>query len=114
MSEREATRSYPSGHAAIGWAWGLVLAELAPERAPALLARGRAFGESRAVCGLHHPSDVAAGRDIAAGVVARLHADPVFRADMERARSAMAAAPAPASPAPACAVEAALLAEPLG
>ena len=39
--------SYPSGHTSIGWAWALVLAELAPERRDALLARGRAFGESR-------------------------------------------------------------------
>ena len=25
--------SYPSGHNAIGWAWALILAEIAPERA---------------------------------------------------------------------------------
>ena len=32
--------SYPSGHSAVGWAWALVLAELAPDRAVALLQRG--------------------------------------------------------------------------
>lgn len=29
--------SYPSGHTAIGWSWGLILAELAPARRDALL-----------------------------------------------------------------------------
>jgi len=32
--------SYPSGHAALGWGWALLLAELAPDRADALLQRG--------------------------------------------------------------------------
>ena len=35
--------SYPSGHASLGWAWGLILAELAPQQANALVARGLAF-----------------------------------------------------------------------
>lgn len=79
--------SYPSGHTAIGWTWALVLTEIAPERADAVLARGRAFGESRLVCNAHWYSDVIAGRDIAAATVARLHADAVFRADVDAARS---------------------------
>lgn len=79
--------SYPSAHAAIGWAWALVLAEIAPERQDALLARGREFGQSRVVCGVHWQSDVEAGRLVASGVVARLHADPAFRGDIEAARA---------------------------
>jgi acid phosphatase (class A) len=78
--------SYPSGHAALGWAWGLILVELAPERADALLARGRAFSESRVVCNVHWASDVAEGRVMGAAAVARLHGDPVFRAQLELAR----------------------------
>ena len=35
--------SYPSGHTAIGWAWALILTEIAPDRADAILARGRAL-----------------------------------------------------------------------
>ncbi len=54
--------SYPSGHTAIGWAWALILSEIAPERADAIFARGRAFGESRAVCNVHWHSNVVEGR----------------------------------------------------
>ncbi|HEY6873208.1 MAG TPA: phosphatase PAP2 family protein [Geobacteraceae bacterium] len=86
-----ANGSYPSGHTAIGWAWALVLSEVAPERADAVLARGRAFGESRMVCNVHWGSDVAEWRVVGAATVARLHADPVFRADMEAARAELAA-----------------------
>lgn len=82
-----ASGSYPSGHAAFGWAWALVLAELAPEHADAILARGREYGDSRVVCGLHYPSDVEAGRVVAAGALARLHAEPGFRAELDAARA---------------------------
>ena len=83
--------SYPSGHSAAGWAWALVLTEVAPEQADAILARGRAFGQSRVVCNAHWQSDVMEGRTMGAATVARLHADPVFRSDMEAARKEFAA-----------------------
>ena len=78
--------SYPSGHTAIGWTWALILAELSPQHADAILQRGYAFGQSRMICGVHWQSDVNEGRVIAAGVVARLHADERFNADLREAR----------------------------
>lgn len=42
--------SYPSGHTAVGWGWGLILSTIAPDRSDELIARGRAYGESRSVC----------------------------------------------------------------
>jgi acid phosphatase (class A) len=79
--------SYPSGHTSIGWGWALILTELAPDRAEELLARGRAFGESRKVCNAHWYSDVVAGRLVGAAAVAKLHADEEFLAAMEAARA---------------------------
>ena len=83
--------SYPSEHAAAGWTWALILAEISPEQSEAILARGRAFGESRVVCNAHWPSDVEAGSSLGAAVVARLHADPAFFADVDAAKTELAA-----------------------
>lgn len=83
--------SYPSGHTTIGWAWAQVLAEIAPDRAEAILERGRAFGESRLVCNVHWASDVMEGRLIAAATVARLHSNPEFLADLQVAKGELAA-----------------------
>jgi acid phosphatase (class A) len=83
--------SYPSGHTAIGWAWALILSEIAPDQTNAILARGLAYGENRVICGVHWFSDVMEGRIMGAATAARLHADPVFRADLEAAKAELAA-----------------------
>ncbi|KAA0180936.1 phosphatase PAP2 family protein [Cupriavidus cauae] len=84
--------SYPSGHNAAGWAWALILTEVDPERADAILARGLAYGQSRLACNVHWQSDANQGRIMGAATVARLHADPTFRADLAAARTEVAAA----------------------
>jgi len=81
--------SYPSGHAAIGWAWALLLAEIAPDREDIILKRGLAFGDSRIICNVHWQSDIVAGRIIGASAVARLHAEKEgsdFRKDLVEAK----------------------------
>jgi len=91
--DREALKndgSHPSGHTAIGWAWALILAEIVPQHADAILARGRAFGESRIICNVHWHSDVVEGRFISASVVAKLHSDPQFLSDLEAAKKELA------------------------
>ena len=102
--------SYPSGHTAIGWAWALILTSLAPERADEILARGMAYGESRAFCNVHWPSDVAAGRIVGAAAVAVLQGNEAFLQDLnEAAREIDAARTAGLSPNRDCAAEAAAL-----
>lgn len=103
--------SYPSGHSSIGWAWALVLAEIAPDRQDPILARGFAFGTSRVVCGVHWASDVEAARVVGAATVARLHADPTFREQQRLTRAEIDAARAAGRKATRdCAAEAAALA----
>jgi len=80
------TGSYPSGHSAIGWTWALLLSEIVPDRATALLDRGRNYGYSRLVCNVHWYSDVQEGQALAAATVARLHDNPEFNADLRLAR----------------------------
>jgi len=96
--------SYPSGHAAIGWMWALMLAELAPDRSGGLLGWGAGVGDNRIACRVHYPSDVAAGRMLGAAVLARLRAEPAFRADLEAARAEIGAARA-AGAKPDCAAD---------
>ncbi|EIZ77353.1 acid phosphatase [Novosphingobium sp. Rr 2-17] len=79
--------SYPSGHSTIGFGTALVLAEVIPSRATALIARGRAFGDSRRICNVHWTSDIEEGRFMASAVFARLNADPAFQADLAAARA---------------------------
>ena len=90
---------YPSGHTANGWLEGLILAELVPERATAILARARAYGESRAVCGSHSASAVQAGWMAGSAMFAILGGTPGFQRDLKAAReelvSISSSAPAP-------------------
>ena len=84
--------SYPSGHSMTAWSWALILTELSPAKADPLLTLGRESGESRVVCGVHFISDVEAGRSLGSAMVARLHSEPAFQADMTAARREIAAA----------------------
>jgi acid phosphatase (class A) len=97
---------YPSGHTTASWEAGLVLSELAPDAATAILARARAFGESRVVCGVHNMSAVEAGWMTAAAVFVAQHASAAFRGDLDTARVELAALRTSGSiDAAACAIE---------
>jgi len=106
--------SYPSGHTTVGWAWALVLTEIAPDRTNALLARGRSYGESRIVCNVHWQSDVLQGRFLGAGLAARLHGKDEFLSDLAAARTELAAVRAKGlKPTRDCAAEATALSQKL-
>ena len=101
---------YPSGHAQIGWMDALIIAQLAPDRAAQVLARGRAFADSRAVCGVHTVSAIESGMLLASAQFAGSQAEPAFRVDVEAARAELVAlrTSGPKPDATACATEAAL------
>ena len=82
----ETDGSYPSGHSAIGWGWALILSQLVPEKAEALLARGRDYARSRMVCNVHWLSDTEAGMAVGAAAFARLQNNALFQATMAAAR----------------------------
>jgi acid phosphatase (class A) len=81
---------YPSGHTTAGWTWALVLAQVAPDHASQILARGRSIGESRVICGVHNASAVEGGRYTADAVMALISVDDTFRADVKAARAELA------------------------
>lgn len=98
---------YPSGHTMLGWAYGLVLADVLPDRADPLLRRARAYGESRMVCRVHNYSAVENGRLATTVVMATVRQTPGYLADLAAARAEVAAArPAATPPDPAqCAAD---------
>jgi acid phosphatase (class A) len=84
--------SYPSGHATMGYAAAAVLAQLAPGKAQAVLARATDYAESRLVCGVHYRSDIDASEVLGNVLVLKLLEKPDFRAEFEAARAELTAA----------------------
>lgn len=78
--------SYPSGHTTRGWAAALILLEINPDAADALMEVGYMQGESRIVSGFHWQSDVTAARYAASVAVAKLHTSERFLRQMKRAK----------------------------
>lgn len=108
----ERSPDYPSGHAVLSWETGLILAELSPGHAVEVLARARAFGQSRVVCGVHNLSAVEAGWLTATAVFAMQQNSSEFRKDLEAARTELASLRAAATAKPSrCEEEAQLLAK---
>ena len=113
--ELKGSFDYPSGHTIYGWTWATLLAQLAPDRATPIMARGRAYGESRIVCGVHNASAVDGGRLTAAATLAAVASVPEFQSDMAAARKELDALRSnPATPKPdaaGCARETELVAQ---
>ena len=85
-------RSYPSGHATMGYSLGLILAQLIPEKASLILERARVYAESRIVCGVHYPTDIIASQAIGTAVALELLGNPNFKAEFDAARAELIAA----------------------
>jgi len=84
--------SYPSGHASLSYSVGWTLAQLLPDRAPAILDRASDYALSREICGEHFASDTEASH--VAGTLAAwmlLH-DPRLSGLVEAARAELTAA----------------------
>jgi len=106
---------YPSGQATRGWTWGLVLAEVLHERAGPILARARAYGESRIVCGVHNMSAVEAGRMVAASTMTVVRTERDYGDAVAAARAELTALQksAAAPSAQSCSAEELLVTQPL-
>lgn len=78
--------AYPSGHATRGILCATILAQVDPGRANRLMERGRQIGWDRVIGGVHHPSDIAAGRVLGQAVARALLRNPDFQADLKEAK----------------------------
>ncbi|MEW5951265.1 MAG: phosphatase PAP2 family protein [Elusimicrobia bacterium] len=57
--------AYPSGHAAISAVYALILSDLLPEKKEVFMKLAEQASANRVIWGVHHPSDVEAGKKIA-------------------------------------------------
>lgn len=76
--------SYPSGHAAAGVVLGEVFGRIFPAKKAALRRQGLRIGELRVLGGVHHPSDIVAGRRLGRQVLSQLLRNEEFLRDLKR------------------------------
>ncbi len=74
--------SYPSSHAAMGVVLGDLLGRVFPEKRAALERRGIEIGDNRVLGGVHHPSDIEAGRELGHQVQEQLEENAEFRREL--------------------------------
>jgi len=79
--------SYPSGHSVRSMLWAHLLAELAPDKADALIRRARLVAYDRVIGGVHYPTDVAAGMTVGALIAEEIMRSPEYQAEVARARA---------------------------
>ena len=77
--------SYPSGHAAFAYSMYVMLAMMVPEREEQLESRASQFARQRLVCGVHFPSDLAAGDRAARKLLGEMLAVKEFRLEFAEA-----------------------------
>ncbi len=90
--ESRPLRSYPSGHATLGYSVGVVLAALIPEKSQAILLRAADYAYSREVCGDHYHSDVEASRAFGTTLGALLLNNEALQPQIVAARAELRAA----------------------
>jgi len=78
---RTSSASYPSGHSMWGYAVGLVLADMLPEKRAQIMARAREYATNRVVVGMHYPSDIESGIHSGVALAAAFFSSSTFRAD---------------------------------
>src|SRR4051794_2814995 len=86
VGQRPESSSYPSGSSTTAYLTAILLANMVPEKRADLFARGRRFGASRIILGVHFPSDVEAGRLAATAIATVLKQDESFQRDFTAAR----------------------------
>ena len=69
---KDKKNSYPSGHATRGWAYALVLSDVAPDNAEALNKCASDFAMDRVIMGRHWMSDIEAGKTLATAVITKV------------------------------------------
>ena len=83
---RESGHSYPSGHSAAARVFGLILSDLVPASASRFMSYADQAALNRVIGGVHHPSDIEAGKNLGDAIYTALKRNQRFNTDMETLR----------------------------
>lgn len=84
--------SDPSGHTTMAFSSAVILANLLPDYAPAIMHRAEQYGRHRIVCGAHHPFDVRSGQVLGTLIGITLLKAPALQPQLDAARAELAKA----------------------
>lgn len=79
----EKSYAYPSGHTTLARVMAHVLAYKYPERANEILSRGDEIARNRVLAGVHHPSDIEAGRKLGDYVAGKMFLNKAFMKQLD-------------------------------
>ena len=79
--------SDPSGHTTMAFSSAVVLADLLPAYAGAIMTRAEQYGRHRVVCGAHHPFDVRSGQVLGTLIGVTLLKTPALKPQLDAART---------------------------
>lgn len=83
-------KSYPSGHATLGYSVGVTLARLLPAKAEPIMARAQDYALSREYCGAHYASDTQASEVLGTLAATLLLTDPRLADKVAAAKAELA------------------------
>ncbi len=84
---KESSAAYPSGHATVAHLTALIWSELYPKQKSKFEARADEIAQDRVWAGVHHPSDIAAGKEMAGLIFAEFKKSPSFQAALANAKT---------------------------
>ncbi|MBC7466141.1 MAG: phosphatase PAP2 family protein [Bdellovibrio sp.] len=82
--EKERSFAYPSGHATLASLYSLVLIDLFPENKAAIEKRAEQIAQDRVLGGVHHPSDIKAGKKLGSLLHAEMLKSAGYMADLQK------------------------------
>jgi acid phosphatase (class A) len=84
--KKEVTAAYPSGHASLSRLEALVLGDLFPNRMEHFNKRSLEIGHHRVLAGVHHPSDIEAGRIVADSLFEEFKKSKSYQTEFSRVK----------------------------
>jgi acid phosphatase (class A) len=86
---QETSFAYPSGHATIAVFYGQILSDLFPDKAEQIQKRADGIALDRVIGGVHHPTDIEAGKKMGLWLYSELAKSKLYHTDVDAYRKAL-------------------------